>query len=200
MPTNNKKLQELIKSKKPGELRQTIRPINIIKEATGQTERENRTEDSPEITGEETIDQSDEVSQPGTTVVKNDESVSPEMQTGNIVEENVGQLPAGNSIEKKRSQTTRQKSERNKRTKKGHRYSEQDIHTLLANDKRETTRYSFEIYLDQRDDIQDICDRYEELTGKKLSASRLLREVIDDFLPDALKAFGKDDRVNRTEN
>jgi len=195
MPTNNQKLTDLIKSKTPNKMRASIRPIDIVKEATGQTERENRTEDTSEIE----IATTDDISTPELPGTEIDEIISPKKPNGNNDEENNEQLPVGNSTEKIRSQLAHQKVERKKRTKKTTRYSEQDIHTLLATDKRETTRYSFEIYLDQRDDIKYICDRYEELTGKKLSSSRLLREVIDDFLPDALKAFGKDDRINRTE-
>src|SRR6266581_2884595 len=68
-------------------------------------------------------------------------------------------------------------------------FSSKDVQAVLESDKRETERYSFEIYSDQREDIQAICDLYEKVTGKKLSASRLIREVLDTFLPDALKTF-----------
>lgn len=90
---------------------------------------------------------------------------------------------------KKSSQPKEQVSERKRRSKKPQLKSEQDIHALLASDKRATERYSFEIYTDQKDDIALLCERYEKSTTQKLSASRFIREVLDYFLPGALKAF-----------
>jgi hypothetical protein len=61
-----------------------------------------------------------------------------------------------------------------------------------------TDRASFEIYTDQKEDIQLVCDLYEAETGRKLSASRLIREVLDSFLPTALKALQKGDEERRS--
>lgn len=97
------------------------------------------------------------------------------------------------SDNKKRTEKTIGKSERLKSGKKSHIYSERDIQAVLAVEKRATERYSFEIYSDQKEDIQQICDLYEAATNKKLSASRLIREVLDSFIPDALKTFEKSD-------
>ena len=78
-----------------------------------------------------------------------------------------------------------------KRTKKVRLYSDQNIRSLLEEHKRQTERYSFEIYTDQKQDIDTLRDLYEQHTGKKLSASRLIREVLDSFLPEALATFRK---------
>lgn len=94
---------------------------------------------------------------------------------------------------KKRTEKTNEKNDKVKRSRKNHIYSERDIHSVLAIEKRATERYSFEIYSDQKEDIQRISDLYEAATGKKLSASRLIREVLDSFIPDALKALSSDD-------
>ena len=94
---------------------------------------------------------------------------------------------------KKRPDKAIGKGERIKGSKKSRIYSDRDIQAVLAVEKRATERYSFEIYSDQKEDIQQICDLYEAATQKKLSASRLIREVLDSFIPDALKAFEKSD-------
>ena len=86
----------------------------------------------------------------------------------------------------------RQKTDHVNRSQKGKKpkvFSHKDVQAVLAIEKRQTQRYSFEIYSDQKDDIQAICDLYEQANGKKLSASRLIREVLDTFLPDALETF-----------
>ncbi|HYU74865.1 MAG TPA: hypothetical protein VEL31_19530 [Ktedonobacteraceae bacterium] len=98
------------------------------------------------------------------------------------------------SVRNKSSEKAIQKRDRPSREKKARIYSERDIQSVLAIEKRATKRYSFEIYVDQVDDIQRICELYEEANpDKKLSASRLIREVLDSFLSDALKAFEKID-------
>ena len=44
--------------------------------------------------------------------------------------------------------------------------------------KRPTERYSFEIYTDMKEQIEDIQYRYKKKTGKKLSTSRIIREAL----------------------
>lgn len=48
--------------------------------------------------------------------------------------------------------------------------------------ERATERYAFEIYTDQKKQLNRIRYLYEEKTGKKLSASRILREAIEPHL------------------
>jgi hypothetical protein len=45
--------------------------------------------------------------------------------------------------------------------------------------KRSTERYSFEIFTDMKEKIEDIQYRYKKKTGKKLSASRIIREALE---------------------
>lgn len=47
---------------------------------------------------------------------------------------------------------------------------------------RATERYAFEIFSDQKRQLNRIRFLYEEKTGKKLSASRILREAIEPHL------------------
>src|SRR5688572_187476 len=46
----------------------------------------------------------------------------------------------------------------------------------IRESKRPTERYSFEIFTDMKEKIEDIQYRYKKKTGKKLSASRMIRE------------------------
>lgn len=47
---------------------------------------------------------------------------------------------------------------------------------------RPTQRYAFEVYTDQRRRINDVQARYQIETGRKLSASRIIREALDEYL------------------
>lgn len=52
--------------------------------------------------------------------------------------------------------------------------------------RRPTERYSFEIYTDQKPGIEELQYRFKQRTGTKLSASRIIREAIAAYLPEAL--------------
>lgn len=47
---------------------------------------------------------------------------------------------------------------------------------------RATERYAFEVYTDQRRRITNVQARYQIKTGRKLSASRIIREALDIYL------------------
>lgn len=49
-------------------------------------------------------------------------------------------------------------------------------------DKRLTERYSFEIYSDQKETINDAKYLYYKKTGSKVSSSELIRDALDIFL------------------
>jgi hypothetical protein len=53
--------------------------------------------------------------------------------------------------------------------------------------RRPTERYSFEIYSDQKPGIEELQYRFKQRTGAKLSASRIIREAIAAYLPEALR-------------
>jgi hypothetical protein len=127
-------------------------------------------------------------------MVKNEQPTS-SIEAPAIIEQesstqNPNGVPTRKDVEKRRNIKSRPKTVRNERTKKPRVYSGRDIEALLALDKRPSERYSFEIYSDQKEDIQRVCELYEQKTGQHLSASRLIREVLDSFLPGALKTFG----------
>ncbi len=70
----------------------------------------------------------------------------------------------------------------------------EQIHTVMdevqagaSTPVRSTERYAFEIYTDQKRQLNRIRYLYEEQTGKKLAASRILREAIGSYL-DELEA------------
>ncbi len=63
--------------------------------------------------------------------------------------------------------------------------------------RRLTERYSFEIYTDQKPRIEEVQYRFKQRTGTKLSASRIIREAIDAYLPKALTLLA--DQSNDTE-
>lgn len=172
MPTN-KNMKDLLNKKAPSVLRQSINPVDIIEAATRTPEQEKP---------------------PERGVEKPDEITPSEKADSKHDEQKFIKDPGALSEEKKRSPQPRSKPERNSRTKKPRMYSERDIQALLVVEKREIVRYSFEAYADQKDDIQRVCDLYKQSTGHYLSASRLLREVLDSFLPGAIKAFENDER------
>lgn len=58
-----------------------------------------------------------------------------------------------------------------------------------SQNKRATERYSFEIYSDQRRGIEDLQYQYKRRTDKKLSASRIIREALSDYLAKAGSAI-----------
>ena len=66
-----------------------------------------------------------------------------------------------------------------------------EIKEGVKDDKRPTERYSFEIYTDQKGKIEDLQYQYKKKTGKRLSASRILRETLEVYLKQALSALKK---------
>lgn len=74
-------------------------------------------------------------------------------------------------------------------------------------ERRRTERYSFEIYTDQKPRIEEVQYRFKQRTGKKLSSSRIIREAIEAYLPEALRLMvdrptgttpDRTERANRT--
>ncbi len=53
--------------------------------------------------------------------------------------------------------------------------------------KRLTERYSFEIYTDQKETINDVKYLYYKKTGRKVSSSELVRDALDLFLARVLE-------------
>lgn len=194
MPTKGNKLNDMLNKKSPTTLRSTpIQPVQIIEEAM----RVSRPDKPVDIPGEREEGENQPI-----VPDQKEESISSTVEAtakteGESDGRKVSETPNAilNKKDEKKTRTSKirgqtvRNSRTRSRTKKPKLYSERDITALLANDKRRTERYSFEIYSDQKEDIQVVCDLYEERTGEKLSASRLIREVLDSFLPGALKAL-----------
>ena len=64
-----------------------------------------------------------------------------------------------------------------------------DLEQGIEERKRATERYSFEIYSDQKGSIEELQYLYKKRTGKKLSASRIIREALEEYLTKALQVF-----------
>ncbi len=198
------KINEMLQKKDPAALRRERTPVpavDILDAAAQDIETEQKNvQEIPDKKVELVQRTEKEFAQPdekiyGESIIgKREEEISSGRGRLNTGENKRPKKKFGESVRKKRSEKVIQKRDRPSRGKKPHIYSERDIRSVLAIEKRATKRYSFEIYVDQIDDIQHICELYEEANpDKKLSASRLIREVLDSFLSDALKAFGKSD-------
>lgn len=171
-----KDIKGMLGKKSPGELRKGVQQIDILQEAAAAL--------SPP--SEKESDKPDEIKS----------EVNPPAET---MVETTEEKPSEPADKKKRVTKAKSETERTTRStsrRKPKVFSSRDVQAVLETDKRATERYSFEIYSDQKADIEQVCGLYEQATGKKLSASRLIREVLDTFLPDALKTFessGKED-------
>jgi hypothetical protein len=94
---------------------------------------------------------------------------------------------------------TEQKSERPRNTNKLNARTDVSKKTVLQELRQgveETTtpraeRYSFEIYPDQKDRIKELQNLYQRKTGRKLSASRILREGLDMYLEKAFQLLNE---------
>jgi len=64
-----------------------------------------------------------------------------------------------------------------------------DLEQGIEERKRGTERYSFEIYTDQKGSIEELQYLYKKRTSKKLSASRIIREALEEYLAKALQVF-----------
>jgi len=167
-------LADKMKAKNPQAMRQVIQPVDILAAAaTGtesdeETERKSRTVSSPE----------DEVSVP-----------QKDMPLSDMSKQKRAEKTPAKTERKKRSVKQFEKPLSSDRTEKPRMYSDEAIQAILAIEKRPTERYSFEIYTDQKLSIERLRRSYERKNGKKISASRLIREILDSFLPEALALF-----------
>jgi hypothetical protein len=57
-----------------------------------------------------------------------------------------------------------------------------ELEAGVAEDRRRTERYSFEIYADQKQLIEELQYQYKKRTGKNLSKSRIIRESLNEYL------------------
>lgn len=178
MSKNKQSLAEQLKAKSPQAMRQAIQPIDILAAAAGKTEIDENTErEKRTVLSAATPASSAQVSPVSASVSE---------------QERTERIP-GKSERKKRSSIAIDKSGTQQRTEKTRIYSDEAIQSILAIEKRSTERYSFEIYADQKHTIERLRRLYEQKTGQKLSASRLIREILDSFLSEALALFDNEE-------
>ena len=89
----------------------------------------------------------------------------------------------------RRLQPKKQTDKATDQTKRLHRTVIDDLEQGTEDAKRATERYSFEIYKDQKGSIEELQYLYRKRTGKKLSASRIIREALEEYLTKALQVF-----------
>lgn len=89
-----------------------------------------------------------------------------------------------------RTEETNDKSVRKERTTKTSRKITRKGRTILAEpEKLQTIRDSYEAYVEQLETIEILQALYKKKTGRPLSKSRIIREALENFLPQALKAY-----------
>jgi hypothetical protein len=102
--------------------------------------------------------------------------------------------PLGKTERKERTEEARIKSVRKERTKKANAKTERVKRVILAEpEKPETVRDSYEAYVEQLETIEKLQALYKKKTGRPLTKSRVIREALEYFLPQALDAY-KDDK------
>lgn len=167
---NQNKLGEVLKKRNPLEERQIIKPVDVL-----ETEQANRSNEPN--AGTEQANRSDE---------PND----------NTERTNRTHIPNGSTERLNRSH------EPFERTIKPNAPSERMNRTVFDDleegapeeTKRPTERYSFEIYTDQKESIEEVQYLYKKKTGKKLSASRIIREALEEYLTRARAALRQEER------
>ncbi len=66
-------------------------------------------------------------------------------------------------------------------------------------DRRQTERFSFEIYSDLKPQIEELQYRFKKRTGKKISSSRIIREAVEAYLPKAMQLLEEKTRGESDE-
>jgi hypothetical protein len=84
---------------------------------------------------------------------------------------------------------TKRSEQANATSEREHRTVFEELEQGREETKRATERYSFEIYTDQKGSLEELQYLYKKRTGKKLSASRILREALEGYLQKAFRTF-----------
>lgn len=164
MPKSSKSsLQDALASRSPMGQRQAITPVNILEEAlhpAGLANEESARENRSEESS--TIDE------------RNERTEKAHAQ----------------SARAKRTVKSNKKSVRSKRTDKASATTERKKRMILMEpDKPQTIRDSYEAYVDQLAEIEELQELYRKKTGRPLSKSRFIREAIAAFLPRAFAVY-----------
>jgi hypothetical protein len=212
MPKPSKQhLSEKMQERNPLDMRQQIIPVDVL--ATEPVQKTDR----PNTEGERVID----ITSPSidTECVPersegrentNDKSeVSKRVKKMNVDAERMNEGRDTPEEPNKKSERKRQTAKANtkaesitelsKRQDKPHTRTDASRRTVLQELRQgveETAtphpeRYSFEIYPHQKDRIKELQDLYQQKTGRKLSASRILREGLDLYLEKAFQLLNE---------
>lgn len=106
--------------------------------------------------------------------------------------------PLEKSEQRERTDMPSKKSVRSKRTEKPNSATERKNRVILAEpEKPETVRDSYEAYVEQLETIEELHYLYKKKTGRPLTKSRIIREALEYFLPQALDAYKDDEKGMR---
>lgn len=158
--TNKDKLGDILKQRNPLEERQVITPIDVLAPPPEPTAKTERFDRSDEPT-KRTEQANEDTDRTKRTTAPKKRVVAP----------------------KKRTEQPNASNEHHGRTVLD------DLYQRGEENKRKTERYSFEIYTDQKGSIEELRFLYNKRTGKKLSASRIIREALEEYLTKTLSAF-----------
>jgi hypothetical protein len=195
MPKPGKRqLSDKMQERNPLDMRQQIIPVDILAtEGVQRTDRPNndterlteRLERTEETRGENDSSRRIKKANPDTEQKSEYIDVSEESNQD-------WERKQRTSKAKKKTEQTRNTNKLNARID----VSKKTVLQELRQGVKETTtpraeRYSFEIYPDQKDRIKELQNLYQQKTGRKLSASRILREGLDMYLEKAFQLLNE---------
>jgi hypothetical protein len=199
MPKPGKRqLSDKMQERNPLDMRQQIIPVDIlVTEGVQRTDRPNN--DTERLTErlegtEETRDKNDS----SRRIKKANPDTEQKSEYRDVSEESNQDRERKQRTSKAKTKTE-QTSERSRNTNKLNAridVSKKTVLQELRQGVKETTtpraeRYSFEIYPDQKDRIKELQNLYQQKTGQKLSASRILREGLDMYLEKAFQLLNE---------
>jgi len=199
MPKPGKRqLSDKMQERNPLDMRQQIIPVDILAtEGVQRTDRPNndterlteRLEGTEETRGEN--DSSRRIKKANSDTEQRGEYTGVPEES-NKDWERKQRIPKAKTKAEQTSERSRNTNKLNARTD----ISKKTVLQELRQGVEETTtpraeRYSFEIYPDQKDRIKELQNLYQQKTGRKLSASRILREGLDMYLEKAFQLLNE---------
>ena len=116
-------------------------------------------------------------------VVKSDQSEKPQsptpkQSTSKKRKNRSSERPNGRTVDRTPERITERSRERSAKPAS----LIEEMKSPAVDAPRSTERYSFEIYSDQKETINDIQYQYKKRTGQQLPKSRIIREALDLYL------------------
>lgn len=208
MPKPSKQqLSTKMQERNPLDMRQQIVPVDaLLTERIEGTNVSNDEDESlkkpiePNVNAEHLTER---VERTGTQIGNDEDIHSIKKVNGNAEQTTERKYPSNEPIgkpdRKQRSAKASSKPERSKRKDKPNARADTSKRTILQELRQgveetetpHTERYSFEIYPNQKDRIKEFQDLYQQKTGRKLSASRILREGLEMYLEKAFQLLNE---------